>query len=449
MIISRKINQTLQERLSQAKIQLISGQRCVGKNIVVQHLVDYLKKEQRIPANRIFRYNFDDILTQLEFSESFETLTQRFEKTVNEPLPMLSQPIYLIFEQIQNSVELFEIIAALKQVNPVKIKIILTSSVNLENNEFFKKHLAEQTEMHWLHPIALNELIRHNFAPLNDESVLHTIFTNNFDLEYFRQLQWIVEPYKEAIREFTKDFILFGSLPATYTTDEPEARWEILRNYLRVYFERDLRIGFQISDLSKFNSVAQIFSLNNGNILNLLNLCEYYNLNRNTIRKYSGIMDETFLIDFVYPYLKNKVAKPIMRTPKIYFQNTGLVNYFNGNLRRETLESSAQYKSNLDAMLYVNLKSTLEEYAHSLEIQFLRDYQEHQLDFLIPTPKALIPIGITHTASDQKVKIKTFRYYLRYCQQISDGVIFGDFDDIELLEMRGSRLFLLPLWMLW
>jgi predicted AAA+ superfamily ATPase len=449
MIIHRKINQQLQKRLLQDQIQLISGQRCVGKNIVINNLLDHLKNEKQIPENRIFSYNFDDILVQLEFNATFESLKSRFEKRVNEPLETLSEPIYLIFEQIQNSAELFEIIAALKQVNPSKIKMVLTSSVNLENNESFKKLLAEQTDLHWLHPIALNELIRYNFAPLNDESVLHTIFSNNIELEYFEQLQWIVEPYKDTIREFIKDYLLFGSLPATYTTDDPATRWEILRSYLRVYFERDLRIGFQIADLNKFNSVAQIFSMNNGNILNLLNLCEYYNLNRNTIRKYSGIMDETFLIDFVYPYLKNKVAKPIMRTPKIYFQNTGLVNYFNGTTRRETLENSAQYKSNMDAMLYVNLKSTLEEYAHSLQIQFLRDYQEHQLDFLIPTPKALIPIGITHTASDQKVKIKTFRYYLRYCQQISDGVIFGDFDKIELLEMRGSRLFLLPLWMLW
>ena len=143
-------------------------------------------------------------------------------------------------------------------------------------------------------------------------------------------------------------------------------------------------------------------------------------------------MDDTFLIDFVHPHLKTKVAKPIMRTPKIYFQNTGLVNYFNGNTQRDEIENSAQYKSNLDAMLYVNLKSTLEEYSHSLEIKFLRDYQEHQLDFLIPTPKALIPIGITQSTRDQKVKVKTFRYYLRYCQEISDGAIFGDFDKIEL-----------------
>lgn len=449
MIIHRKINKKLQKCLSADKIQVICGPRCVGKHVVVQNLIDQLKQEKQIADNRILQFNFDDILIQLEFDVPFDSLKSDFEKQINESLETLSEPVYFIFEQIQNFPELFEKIAALQKVNPDKIKIVLTSSVNIENNSKFQKTLADQFQIHWLQPVALNELIRYNIAPLNDESVLHTIFSNNFDLAYFEQLQWIVEPYKEAIRDFMKDYIVYGSLPMTYETDDPEERWEILRNYLRIYFERDLRIGFQIADLSKFNSVARIFSINNGDILNLLNLCEYYNLNRNTIRKYSGIMEDTFLIDFIHPYLKNKVAKPIMRTPKIYFQNTGLVNYFNGHQERQAVENSAQYKSNMDAMLYMNLKSTLEEYAHSLEIKFLRDYQEHQLDFLIPTSKALIPIGITQTPNDQKVKIKTFRYYLRYCQQISEGVIFGDFDNIELLEMRGSRLFLLPLWMLW
>ncbi|MCI0514140.1 DUF4143 domain-containing protein [candidate division KSB1 bacterium] len=439
----------LKTTVSQERIQVLIGARNVGKKALIDRWISYLQQDLNVPIVRIFHYEFDDVLVQLEFPETLSELQNQIEKTVGEPIGELAQPIYLIFEQIQNLMTLFENMSQLHQLNPQKIKMILTSSINLTTESGFQKHLAGQSQIHRLDPITLRELIGTSIAPLDGESVLATIVQGNFDLEYFLYLQWLVEPYAGAINEALRDYLLFGGLPAIYQHTASSVRWEVTRDFLRRYFERDLRLIYQITDLKKFKQILYTLSLHNGQILNLLNLTDDYGFNRNTMRKYTGIMRDTLLLDFVNPYLKDVINKPVMRTPKLYFLNTGLVNLLNNHLNFTALETRPQIKSTLETVLYLNLRTILDELSYPIEIAFLRDYQEHELDFLISTPKGLIPIGISYFADDCKFKIKTFRYYLRYCQKISNGVIFGNFDRVEQLEMRGSKLFQLPLWMLW
>ncbi|MGP8329714.1 MAG: ATP-binding protein [Methanosarcinaceae archaeon] len=449
MTIRRHILANIQRGLTGDKIPVICGPRYFGKHDAIKELRRFLENEKKVPANRIQVFDLDNILVQLAINEDVEQFKSNLEKSIGEQLEKLTSPVYLFFEQLQNSIALVKHIAEIKQLNPAQIKIVVSASINLESNQDFINTLLPLSKIHYLYPLSLNELISNNIAPLNDESVLQTIFRGEYNLEYFKYIQWIVEPYKKAIMDFLPEYAIFGGLPTVYTQNSTEARWQEVQQYMRHYFEKDLRIVYQIADLKKFNNIIKILSLNNGKILNLLNLCDYYHFNRNTIRKYSKIMRETFLLDFVKPFLKNKVKKAIMRTPKLYFINPGLANYLTGHTTFHDSKPTEYMKSSLDSMLYVNLRTTKEEVAGSYDISFLRDYQEHELDFLLVSPEKITPVGVTFSEEDRKVKIKTFRYYLRYCDQISDGIIFGRFDKIELLEMRGSRLFLLPLWMLW
>lgn len=449
MTIQRHIQKKLISAISTNKIQLIMGPRYVGKHDLLNRVIQHLREEQKVPSERIFHFSLDDILVQLEFIEDFSHFVNDIENRIGQPITGLSEPVYFFFDQIQNYLSLAELIVSLYTTNPDKIKIIISSSVNLENDKTYQKTLAQHTNVLHLYPLSLYELIRNDIAPINGESVLSTIFKGKFDLEYFEYIQWIVEPYKDAVLNFFQEYLLYGGLPAIFRHDDAQTRWIELKNSLRQYLQRDIRTVYQISDLKKFDSILKILSTNNGDILNLLNLCDFYQINRNTIRKYSGILHDTFTLEYVPPFLKEKVQKPIMRTPKVYFLNTGLLNYLNKIDSFEKLIQAPEFSRLLESALFVNLKNTMHQLDSKFDIFFMKDYQEHEIDFLVSTPENLIPIGITWESEQKKVKIKTFKYYLRYCKRISDGVVFGKFDKIELLEMRGSRLFLLPLWMLW
>ncbi len=440
----------IKTNLTNENIIVIQGQRSVGKHSFLKKIIHYLKEEQKVPAEHIFYYGLDDILVQLAFKDEFDAFKNELELATGQTLENLQQPIYLFFEQVQNNLELLELISNIRRICPTKIKVVLTSSVDLSTGKVFQKFLLPQAEIYQINPVTIQELISGTIAPLNGESILKAVVEGRFDPEYFQHLQWIVEPYKNSIMHFLEDYLLYGSLPSVYKykENEKEQRWHVIRHFLRRYFEHDLRIVYQINELKKFNRVLEIMVNNNGQIINLLKLCDYYHFNRNTIRKYTGILSETFLIDFIDPYLKEKITKPIMRTPKLYFLDPGLVNYIRHCFDFKTLEKT-QIKTILETALYLNLKNTIHNLGSPYKIHFLKDYQEHELDFLIARGDKMTPVGIVYNPEQRKLKVKTFRYYLRYCQQISNGVIFGNFEKSEILEMRGSKLFLFPLWMLW
>ena len=430
---------------SKGKIQIITGQRCVIKD----RFVDQLTSKLHIEADKIYHYHLDDILTRLEFEEEPLDFKTRFEKSSGKKLELLPHSIYFVFEQIQNARQLFPLIANLNRINPKQIRILLTSSINLANDPDYLQHLASVSDIHVIYPPTMGDLVEQQDISLGDHSILQFISKGEFDIDYFEKVFQFASPHQQKILDILKSYLLFSGVHLLKEEHDRTPDWDLIRSNLRDYFEQILVSVYQISDLKKFDQILKIFALNNGNILNLLKMCDQYGINRNTMRKYSGILSDTFLIDFVPPYLKNDVNKPIMRTPKAYFYNNGLVNFLNSINTYRALENSVYFQSNLDGMLLSNLRAAIAQLGQEKEITFLRDYQSHELDFLISTDKGLVPVGICMDDNIRKTKIKTFRYYLRYCQQIFNGVIFSTYQRVECIEMKKSKLHLLPIWMLW
>lgn len=430
---------------SNQKIQIITGQRCVIKDRVIDHV----KQKLDVDPGVIFHYNLDDILTRLEFEVDPGEFIARFEKSSGQKLQHLPHPVYFFFEQIQSAKQLFPLIANLKKINPKQVHILLTSSINLTDDPEYMQYLAPSSDIHLVYPPTLRELVTQQKISLGDHSIVRLISKGKFDLDYFNEVFQFAKPFQETILSILKNYLLFSGVHLLNKNRDNPPDWDLIRSNLRDYFEQILVSVYQISDLKKFDQILRIFALNNGNILNLLKMCDHYGINRNTMRKYSGILSDTFLIDYIPPYLKEDVNKPIMRTPKVYFYNNGLVNYLNGITTYQALEKSSYFQSNLDGMLLSNLRAVIAQSGQDREITFLRDYQNHELDFLISTEKGLVPVGISMDEDSRKTKIKTFRYYLRYCQQIYHGAIFSTHPKVECIEMKGSKLYLLPIWMLW
>ncbi|HEX9974377.1 MAG TPA: DUF4143 domain-containing protein, partial [bacterium] len=363
---------------SNQKIQVITGQRCVIKDRVF----DQLKQKLDVDPGTIYHYNLDDILTRLDFEETLEDFKSRFEKSSGQKLEHLPHPVYFIFEQIQSAKQLFPLIANLKKINPKQIHILLTSAINLADDPDYVQHLAPNSDIHLVYPPTLWELVEQQGISLGDRSILRSISNGEFDINYFNDVFHFAKPHREKIFDILRDYLLFSGIHLLNKNRDRAPDWELIRSNLRDYFEQILVSVYQISDLKKFDQILRIFALNNGNILNLLKMCDQYGINRNTMRKYSGILSDTFLIDYVPPYLKEDVNKPIMRTPKVYFYNNGLVNYLNGITTYQALENSIYFQSSLDGMLLSNLRAVIAQSGQEKEITFLRDYQNHELDFL-------------------------------------------------------------------
>lgn len=424
-------------------MQIISGQRCVTKREAVEKFVDILNVNEFVDSSHIHIFDLDDLLTRLDFEEDFTSFKVQIETSLETSIESLTHPVYLIFKQVENATHLFPYIAKLRMKNPEKLKILLTSSINLEANIDYRKYFIEEVDIHRIYPPTLRDVIQSKRIRLPDSSIIEAIAKGKIDLHYFSESAEHMKNHSEEIRKIITDFLLFGGNYLMNRVGQP------VRTRLKDYYENILVSVYQLTELKKFDQILRILTLQNGNILNLLKMCDTHNINRNTMRKYSGILMDTYMIDYVHPFLKAQVDKPIMRSPKLYFYDNGLVNYLNGIRTFQILENTHNFQSNLDGMLYLNLKAIIADMGINEDIKFLRDYQNHELDFLLSTDNGLVPVGICMDSETRKEKIKTFRYYLRYCQQIYHGIIFDNQDEIECIDMKKSKLYILPIWMMW
>lgn len=448
-MIERRLFNKLWLAVDRDYVNIVIGPRHSGKSSLLRALMDRLRSQQNVPANRMFYFDFDDILMRIQFRPNFNAFKNEIEMKLGESLEQLNVPIYLFFDEIQTNPTAFSVLATLFQMNPSKIKLFATSSISLEGNAAYQTNLASNTRILDLLPLSLNELINHNVTSVGDDSVFTAILKGQLDLAYFEQLEALVAEKKEIILRLFKAYVLFGSMPDIIIQENDASRWEMIQTNIRDYFEKDVHYLSQIADLTKYHQILKILSIHNGKLFNILNICDDYGLNRNTVRKYIGTMQETFVLNFVNPYLEDDIKKVVMRTPKLYFQDNGWVHYWTACHQFETLQNTERLQTSLEAVLYQNLMCHAKLSDEQIDIRFIKDYQNHALDFLIYQQGRILPVGICYSQDDQKTKIRNFRYFLKYCSQISQGILFGNFNSITIKEMRGSTLFLLPLWMLW
>lgn len=437
------MNHRILEGFDKGRIQIIVGQRLALKHNAVMLAIDYIRTNTGADQNNIFVFDLDDILTRLDFEEDFDSFLHELEKAIGGDLKSLSHPIYLIFNQVENARNLFPFIASLNTINPRHIHILLTSSTELRTDPDYNTHFSIEADIHVTYPPTLKEVLLSKGIKLPDSSVIASIASGCIEHEFFAKNLESIKNQHVKIMKIIKDYLLYGG---NHLISDGQ---QSIRLTLKDFYENILVAVYQLTELKLFDQILHILASQNGNMLNLLKMCDTYNINRNTMRKYSGILVDTFMIDYVHPFLKARVDKPIMRSSKIYFYDNGLVNYLNGIETFQLLESMNSFQSNLDAMLYSNLKSIISNIGMREDIKFLRDYQNHELDFLLSSCKGLVPMGICMDADARKEKIKTFRYYLRYCQQIYHGIIFTEQEDIEIIDMKKSKLYLLPISMLW
>ena len=193
---------------SKGKIQVITGQRCVIKD----RFVDILTSKLNIEAETIYHYHLDDVLTRLDFEVELMDFKAQIERSVGQKLELLEHPVYFVFDQIQSAMHLFPLIAKLKETNRKQIHILLTSSINLTNDPNYLQHLASDSEIHFVYPPTLGDLVEQQGIASGENSVLQKILSGEFDASYFHHVFQFVRPYQEKIFDILKNFLLYSGI---------------------------------------------------------------------------------------------------------------------------------------------------------------------------------------------------------------------------------------------
>lgn len=124
------------------------------------------------------------------------------------------------------------------------------------------------------------------------------------------------------------DSVLYtGFYPALYDRELTPAQW--FANYLVTYIERDVRQISEIRDLSLFQRFVKLCAARCGQLLNLTSLANDCGISHTTARAWISLLEAGYVIFLLSPYHRN-FGKRLVKMPKLYFYDTGLVSYLLG-----------------------------------------------------------------------------------------------------------------------
>lgn len=184
--------------------------------------------------------------------------------------------------------------------------------------------------------------------------------------------------------------------------------WEaFFRSYVRTYLERDVHDLTRITDEERFLVFLKAAAARTGQLLNISELARDVGIGATTARDWLGILGSSGIVHLLRPYSRN-VTSRIVKTPKLYFADTGLCCYLTGWSSPETLANGAMGGAMLETFVVGELVRRSANKGCEARLWFYRDKAGAEIDILIEHDGILDPVEVKKTASPRLSDIRAF-----------------------------------------
>lgn len=442
--IERTTYLPLAESLKEKYISVILGPRQTGKTTLVKKLINDLKLGGVLKKDILF-LNFDDPELRADLTKNPKNFLQKTEQFFGESLSELTGKKYIFLDEVQKLPQIFDILKILYDSHQAKIKIVITGSSSLTLFKKSAETLAGRVRFYHLSPLSWREIIS-EIAPLSNRSFIKEIAESEITYKKYLKLQSNILPEKEKMIFYWNNYLISGSLPEIFLMKSQEKKLEALRDYLATYIEREIKSLKQVGDEMLFLQTANAFLFQDAQILNLSALSSDIGIQRLTLKKYLHILGETFLVNSLYPFVKQ--SKQIAKSPKIYFFDHGLVNYSRKIYSLDQLNVSDRLGFVFENIIVNNLLVHFANDYRPSALNFWRDYQGHEIDIVISNFEKIIPIEITYSNKINRQKMNNFKAFYKIFPKANNAFIIwkGEFKQFEI---GNKTIFAIPFWMWW
>ncbi|MFN5064104.1 MAG: ATP-binding protein, partial [Pseudomonadota bacterium] len=172
------------------------------------------------------------------------------------------------------------------------------------------------------------------------------------------------------------------SFPALRGIDDLNVRDVYLNGYIKTYIERDVQEILGISKRREFEIFVKLCALRTGQLINYESLASDAGVSPATAKQWLSILEDSFLIKIVHPYASNR-NKRLVKTPKIYFIDSGLAAYIAGWREPEVLAHGPMGGAFFESAIFGELLRFFSNRAKSFEISFWRSRDGEEIDFIV------------------------------------------------------------------
>jgi len=368
MYINRTIEQLIIETSKHFGVVLVTGARQVGKSTVLKYCDN----------KRTYVTLDNPSIRELAIKEP-QLFLQRYQAPV-------------IIDEIQYAPELLPYIKMEVDSKKTKGGYWLTGSQQFHMMKNVSESLAGR--------VGIINLMGFSLAELNLKPEQQSFIPTN---EYIQNARNNSKKYN--LKEIY-EIIWRGSFPSINV--DKEQSWEMFySSYLQTYLERDIRDLTSISDEMTFLKFIRIIASRTGLLLNYSDIATSVGISQPTAKSWLSLLISSGLVYLLEPYYNN-LNKRMIKTPKLYFLDTGLCSYLTKWSSPEILESGAMSGAILETFV---IAEVLKSYLHKgkrAPLYFYRDKDKKEIDLIIEKDDKLYPIEIKKTAKPDKSSIKNF-----------------------------------------
>lgn len=370
-MIDRNIEEKIIQVSSGIPVIIITGPRQSGKTTLTRKI---------FPSYRYVNLEFPD---ERDFAVSDpRSLLKDIEKGI-------------IIDEIQRVPQLLFYIQGITDEKKINGKVILTGSQNLNLLQSVSQSLAGRSIIFTLLPFSINEL----FKPgLLLDAPEHVVFN--------------------------------GFYPRIY--DQNLKPTDLLPSYIQTYIERDVRQLINIKDFDKFRLFLRLCAGRIGQLINYQSLSIEVGVDAKTVKNWISILELSYIIFLIPPYFRN-FGKRLVKTPKLYFYDTGLICSLLGITDYEQIFTHYLKGSLFENMIIADIKKNLFNMGLYHELYFWRDNTGNEIDCVYEAGNKIKIIEIKSTHTFEKRLIKNLNWFKEISSELKTQsylVLGGDYENM-------------------
>lgn len=404
--ITRNLEKVVSQVTKEYPVVLVTGPRQVGKTTMLQKLMDGTDRGY---------VTLDDLNKR------------NLAKTDPELFLQLHKPPVLI-DEVQYAPELFSYIKMYADKNHEPGAFWLTGSQVFKLMQGVGESLAGRVAVLSLTSLSQAEISGGEMKPFM------------IDMEALSARK---KERKEADVKEIFERIYKGSMPAIVSGANSNSQI-FYSSYLATYIERDVRELSDTIDSLKFMRFITAVAARCGQMLNIAEIARDADINQPETKKWLGILETLGIIFYLHPY-SNNLLKRLVKTPKLYFYDTGLVCYLTKWISAETLESGAMNGAILENYVVSEIMKTYMNCGKEPYLYYYRDKDAKEIDIVLEHDGVLNPIEIKKTSNPGTELTKVFHLLDKSSVPRSKGAVICMKPALGAIDREN---YIVPVWMI-
>lgn len=277
-----------------------------------------------------------------------------------------------ILDEVQRVPDIFRCLQGVLDKSNARGQYILTGSNNFLLQEQISQSLAGRVGYLQLLPLSLSEL---QDAGLAEELDQH---------------------------------ILKGGYPEIWNQKLIAPKW--MSAYVQTYVQRDVRLLRNITNLADFNRFLFLCADRAGQLVNREDMARSIGVDTKTIQAWFSVLESSYVVQLLQPWFNN-LNKRIIKSPKLYFYDTGLLCFLLGLQNKDSLRSHPRYGSIFENWVISEITKNRLNQGVSGGLYFFRDSAGNEVDLLLEKNGKTIPVEIKSARRFDSGMLSGIRYW--------------------------------------